>query len=416
MSRVLRIHKNGKIESLRDSLGGILPPDFHTRIALIQELIPLGLMAVEDALQREIEQLAGPRYARAGGVPGYVRWSRERGSVYLLDQKVPITYQRVRDLRRNAEVPLMTYLALQQPRQMDEGLLRRVLKGLSCRNYEACAEKIPEAFGLKPSSVSRRFIRASARKLQELQERRLESYEIVVLILDGKTFAEDEMVIALGVTVEGKKVILGFVETALDDKQVCAAFLRELVARGLRYEDGLLVVIDGSKGLRQAVKEVFGDGAQIQRCQWHKRENVVSYLPKGQQAIWRAKLQQAYEKPTYEEAKAALERIHRELRVINESAARSLLEGLEETLTLHRLGLAKELGQSLKTTNVLESIMAQVERRVGRVDRWRNSNQKHRWLATALLDIEPRLNRIKGYRALPRLRAALRATARKEVA
>jgi hypothetical protein len=121
--------------------------------------------------------------------------------------------------------------------------------------------------------------------------------------------------------------------------------------------------------------------------------------------IGRAKLQQAYEKPTYEEAKAALERIHRELRVINESAARSLLEGLEETLTLHRLGLAKELGQSLKTTNVLESIMAQVDRRVGRVDRWRNSNQKHRWLATPLLDIEPRLNRIKGYRALARLRA-----------
>ncbi|MDR7435000.1 MAG: transposase [Armatimonadota bacterium] len=227
------------------------------------------------------------------------------------------------DLRRDAEVPLLTYLNLQQPRQMDERLWRRVLKGLSCRGYEACAEKIPEAFGLQPSAVSRRFIRASARKLQELQGRRLKGYDIVVLALDGKTFAEDEMVIALGVTMAGKKVILGFVETATENKQVCAAFLQELVSCGLRYEEGLLVVIDGSKGLHQAVKEVFGEAAQIQRCQWRKWENVVSHLPKSQQAVYRVKLQQAYEKPTYEGAKTTLERLHRELRGTNESAARS---------------------------------------------------------------------------------------------
>jgi transposase-like protein len=136
-----------------------------------------------------------------------------------------------------------------------------------------------------------------------------------------------------------------------------------------------LVVIDGSKGLRRGVQEVFGDAAVVQRCTWHKRENVVVHLPKGQQATWRQKLQRAYEQPTHAEAKASLDRLARELRVLNESAARSLAEGLEETLALHRLGVAGELGRSFKTTNALESVMAQVEARTGKVDRWRTSDQ-----------------------------------------
>jgi len=394
---------------------GALAEDLGTRVAVIQALIPLGLEAVCDVLQRDVEQLAGPRYARSGGRPGHVRWSKERGSIYLGDQKLPITYQRVRDQLQGTEVPLETYQRLQQPRALDAGLLRRVLLGLSCRRYEECADTVPQAFGLAPSTVSRRYIRASARQLRALGERRLDSYDLVAVLLDGKTFAEDEMVIALGVTVHGQKVILGFVQTATENTRVCAAFLRELVARGLRYEQGLLVVIDGSKGLRRGVQEVFGETAQVQRCTWHKRENVVAHLPTGQQAEWRRKLQRAYEQTTYPEAKAALDRVARELRVLNESAARSLAEGLDETLTLHRLGVAGELGRSFKTTNALESVMAQVEQRTGRVDRWRTSDQKQRWLATALLDIEPRLRRIRGYRALPKLRDALQRMVGKEV-
>ena len=409
MSTVLRVASHGQEESLRGPTG-LLPADLNGRIAMIQALIPLGLLAVEEALQQEVEGLVGPWYARGAGRPGHVRWSKERGSVYLLDQKVPVTYQRVRDQRGNTDVPLATYRALQQPRQLDEGVLRRVLHGLSCRRYRECAEAIPQAFGLSASSVSRRFIRASERKLRAFQERRLEGYDLVALVLDGKTFADDAMVIALGVTGTGHKVLLGFVQTATENKMVCATFLRELVARGLRYQEGLLVVLDGSKGLRQAVREVFGEAAQIQRCQWHKRENVVSYLPKGQQILWRGKLQRAYEQPTYEQAKGELDKLARELRLLNESAARSLQEGLDETLTLHRLEVFGDLGRSFKTTNTLESIMAQVEARVGKVDRWQNSQQKQRWLATALLDIEPRVRRLKGYRALPKLRQALQRT------
>jgi putative transposase len=205
-------------------------------------------------------------------------------------QKLPITYQRVRDRRRAVEVPLETYHRLQQPRALDEGLRRRVLVGLSCRRYQDCAEAVPEAFGLAPSTVSRRYIRANARKLRALGERRLDRYDVVALLLDGKTFADDEMVIALGVTVQGQQVVLGFVQTATENTRVCVAFRRELVARGLRYEQGVLVVIDGSKGFRRAVQEVFGAAAQVQRCQWHKREDVVAYLPASQQAAWRRQL------------------------------------------------------------------------------------------------------------------------------
>jgi transposase-like protein len=411
MKRVFRIQGEGKVKDIGLRGLGAYPQveGLDAKVALIQALIPLGLQAVGDLLAEEVTQLAGPRYARTGGQPGLVRWSQQPGSVYLADQKLPTPVPRVRDLARKTEVPLTTYQQLRAPRQGDLGLFRKVLLGLSCRDYAACAEAVPQAFGLTPSTVSRRFIRASARKLRAFLERRLDRYDIAALLLDGKTFAADEMVIALGVTLTGEKVLLGFVQTGTENEQVCAAFLRDLVERGLRYEPGLLCVIDGSKGFRKAVASVFGPQAVVQRCQWHKRENVVAYLPKGQQAPWRRKLQAAYERPSYAEAKAALLRCRQELRLLNESAVASLDEGFEETLTLHRLGVFGTLGTSLKTTNCLESINALVGQRTAKVDRWTNSAQKQRWLAAALLDIEPRLRRIRGYRSLPLLRSAIQA-------
>jgi transposase-like protein len=414
MKRVFRIQGEGKVKDIGlRGLGEYRDVDgLDAKVALIQALIPLGLQAVGDLLAGEVTQLAGPRYARTGGQPGLVRWSHQGGSVYLADQKLALPVPRVRDLARNTEVPLQTYQQLREPRQGDLGLFRKVLLGLSCRDYAACAEAVPAAFGLSSSTVSRRFLRASARKLRAFLERRLDHYDIVALLLDGKTFAEDAMVIALGVTLTGEKILLGFVQTATENEQVCAAFLRDLVERGLQYAQGLLCVIDGSKGLRAALQTVFGARAVVHRCQWHKRENVLDYLPKGQQATWRRRLQVAYERPSYAEAKAALLRCRQELRLVNESAVKSLDEGFEETLTLHRLGVFGALGTSLKTTNCLESINALVGQRTAKVDRWTNSSQKQRWLAAGLLDIEPRLRRIRGYRSLPLLRAALQAEIR----
>jgi len=215
------------------------------------------------------------------------------------------------------------------------------------------------------------------------------------------------MVVAVGITLTREKHVLGFVETGTENETVLTPFLQGLGDRGLEWSQGLLVVIDGGKGLRAAVRKAFGASALVQRCQWHKRENVVKPMPKGEQAHWRRRLQRAYQRPTYTEAQIALHRLQTELEDRNQSAARSLAEGLEETLTLHRLGVFALRGLSFKTTNGLESIHALVEERCAKVDRWTNSHQRQRWLATALLDIEPRLRRVKGYRHVPKLREAL---------
>ena len=266
MQRVVRLQGKGNMKDIGLRGVGAYPQveDLNAKVALIQALIPLGLQAVQDLLAEEVTQLAGPRYARTGGQPGLVRWSQQGGSVYLADQKLPLPVPRVRNLPRNTEVPLTTYQRLREPRQADLGLFRKLLLGLSCRDSAACAEAVPEAFGLSASSVSRRFLRASAKQLQALPERRLDAYDVVALILDGKTCAADALVIALGVTTTGEKVLLGFVQTATENEQVCAAFLRELVERGLQTVPGLLCVLDGAKGLRKALQSVFGAQAVVQ--------------------------------------------------------------------------------------------------------------------------------------------------------
>ncbi len=379
--------------------------ELDSRLALIRSLIPLGLMAVCEELEREVVSLAGARHSRMREEPTHYRHGTNPGTVRLLGQRVPIEVPRVRG--RDGEVRLQSYGEMHRGGELDELLFRRVLYGISCRNYERAAEESPGAIGLSSSSVSRQFVEASAAKLREFQERDLSDLDLVVLFLDGKTFADDEMVIALGVTLSGEKQMLGFVQTETENERVVAQFLRSLLDRGLDTSSGLLVVIDGSKGLRSAIRKVLRRRAVVQRCQWHKRENVVSHLPRKEQSSWRGRLQRAYGRPTYEEAKRELLKIRDELAEINESAVRSLDEGFEETLTLHRLGLFAKIGRSLKTTNILESVNSQAEERCGRVDHWQNSKQKQRWLAAALVDIEPRLQRLVGYRHLPTLRGAI---------
>jgi len=383
------------------------PTEINPKLEAIQQLIPIALSCVAEVLQEEVQQLAGERYARNGVNRACKRWGRQRGSVYLGDQKVPLWVPRVRDVERQQEISLTNYHGLQQPRPLENQLFVRIIRGLSCRQYDRAARMVPQAFGLSRNQVSRRFIRQSAKKLQALLERQLEGYDFTALMLDGKSLGEAQMIIALGITTSGEKIVLGFVESGTENSRVCRDFLQSLVARGLRFEQGLLVVMDGSKGLRKAVTEVFGQKAAVQRCQWHKRENVIAYLPKAQQEAMRRKLQHAYEQPTYEQAKTEFGKLRHEFKQLNQSALASLDEGFEETLTLHRLGLFKELGISLKTTNCLESINAQIERLTHKVTYWRNSDQRQRWLASALVEIEPTLRHIKGYRHLPQLRTAL---------
>jgi putative transposase len=334
-----------------------------------------------------------------------MRYGSNPGSVRLGGQRVPIQVPRVRNDR--GEIPLRGYQAMHDSGEVNDQLLRRVLYGISCRNYGTAAESIPRALGLSSSSVSRAFVEASAAKLKEFQERDLSKDRYVALFLDGKTFSDATLMIALGVTSRGEKRFLGFVETDAENEKVLTPFLRSLLKRGLDITAGLLVVLDGSRGLRAAVNQAFKKKSVVHRCMWHKRENVVSYLPKGEQASWRRRLQRAYDQPTYAEAKAELTKLLRELGQRNQSAAASLAEGMEESLTLHRLGVFALLGMSFKTTNCLESANALIEERCAKVDAWKNSSQRHRWLAAALLDIEPRWRRVRGYQHLPKLEVAV---------
>ncbi len=397
--------KLGRVEVIRREDYTALELD--AKVELIRSLVPLGLMHVEEVLDEEVTALAGERYARKAASIGGRRHGSNPGTVGLAGQRVPIRVPRVRGVA-GREIPLRAYEALHGDGAVNDLLLKRGLYGISCRNYEAAAEAIPGAIGLSGSTVSRGFIEASAAKLHELQERDLAAEDVVAIVLDGKTFAEATMVIALGITISGAKHFLGFVETDTENERVLTLFLRSLVERGLDLSQGLLVILDGSKGLRAAVRKTFRHRALVQRCQWHKRENVVSHLAKSELAAWRQRLQRAYNRPEYDEALTALKTLQGELDERNQSAARSLTEGLDETLTLHRLGLYGVLGRSLKTTNCLESVNALVEERCAKVDHWQNSSQRHRWLATALLDIEPRLRKLMGYRHLPTLRAALK--------
>ena len=315
--KVKAIHKDDATSDtpLEEELGAL-----DTRIALIQALIPIGLDAVAEELQEEVTRLAGDRYSRKAQQNPNRRWGSQQGSVYLSDQKVPLSVPRVRNVETDEEVCLEAYHHLQVPRRMDEGLLLRMIKGIATRSYQACAEAIPKAFGLSSSTVSRRFIKASAQKLAKFRERSLAQYDLVALFIDGKTFADQEMIIALGVTIQGDKIPIGFIQAATENERVCRQFIQSLINRDLVYHKGLLCLIDGSKGLYAALTKALDGYVVIQRCQWHKRENVLSYLPKNKQDQIKKALQNAYDLPTYKEAKTALLSIKSELALINEDA------------------------------------------------------------------------------------------------
>lgn len=410
MSSFLRSVRNGKKKNTPKLKVNVRPREVYeglnldAKAELIRALIPVGLERVYELLDEEVKMLAGERHSRKGLEQGS-RYGSNPGSVRLGGHRVPIRVPRLRG--PEGEIRLQSYESLNDQGDADEQLLKRVLYGISCRNYEEAARMVPGALGLSSSSVSRSFVRASAAKLREFEERDLSGETYVALFLDGKRFVDDTMVVALGITLSGEKKLMGFVQTDTENAKVLTQFLRTLVERGLDVSQGLLVIVDGAKGLGAAVKRAFKNRALIQRCMWHKRENVVSYLPQGMQASFRRRLQRAWDRPTFKEAVAALQTLHQELEQLNQSAAASLKEGLHDTLTLHRLGLYGVLGQSFKTTNCLESINALIEERCAKVDCWKNSGQKRRWLAAALLDIEPRMRRVKGYKHLDQLPRAI---------
>ena len=390
------------------SIHHLLDQPIDVKLQLLQHHAELARLLAREILDEEVESLVGKRYSRDHPTGKcYCRWGQNPGSIRINGEHMPIDVPRVRDVEAGEERPLESYRSM---KQADAGkkLTESILLGLAQGDYQRVASQFVDGFGLSQSSVSRRFTERAEKALREFESRSLEEDNFLALWIDGKHVAGEQMIVCMGVTEAGYKKVLGFTQATTENARPIIEMLRDLIQRGLTFEDGILCVIDGARGLRKAIREVFGGCAQVQRCQWHKRENVVGYLPKADQSAWRKKLQRAYQEPAYEAAKERLLALHAELEPVNRKAAGSLREGLEETLTLHRLGLFEELGRSLKTTNCIENLNEQVGRRIGRVKRWHHSPQRHRWMALALLEGERRMRRLTGYRHLPRLKDALK--------
>ena len=404
-----------KSPPLPQHLRALLNQPLDVKLHLLQHHMELARLLVEEILEEDVIEHAGDRYSHDKPFQGrYSRWGKNPGSVRIGQEKVPIKVPRLVDKHTGETFAPESYQTMHALPAIDERLSEAILLGLSTADYGRVVQAFTDGFGLSQSSVSRSFIERRAKALEEFEQRSLAEHDFVVLLIDGKHLARQQIVIALGITMEGKKLPLGFVQTTTENSEAIKGLLRNLIGRGLRFEEGLLCVIDGAKGLYKAVSETFGEYVAIQRCQWHKRENVVSYLKEADQARYRRRLQRAYQQETYAEAKADLMQVHQELLRVNRSAANSLMEGLEETLTLHRLGLFVELGKSLKTTNCIENLNSRLGKYLSRVKYWQTSDQRHRWVALALLEIEQRMRRISGYKALPKLRKALQASIRRK--
>ena len=387
------------------SLEELQEKPWEVKLALLQHHLELARIFVGELLEEEVEQKAGKRYSHDDRQ--YSRWGTNPGSVRIGEEKVSIEVPRMIDTDTEETCSPERYFQMKELPPMTGKMQEAILLGLSQGDYERVASSFAGGFGLSQSAVSERFIERSAKALEEFETRSLEDLDLVALIMDAKHVAGKQLTVALGVTIDGKKVPLGFVEASTEHHGPVKSLLRDLSDRGLSYDQGLLFVTDGARGLHKAIRETAGDRGLIQRCQWHKRENIVGHLPKSDRKKWRRKLRRAYRKPTYGEAKSALKELHAELQQVNRSAARSLQEGLEETLTLHRLEVFEEVGRSLKTTNSIENLNSLVEDYIGNVKRWHHSEQRARWFALGLLEAEQRMNRIAGHEDLPKLRDAL---------
>ena len=281
--------------------------------------------------------------------------------------------------------------------------------GLSTRKYGDAVREFSEAYGLEKSAISEHFIEASRAKLKALMERRLDKVRLCALMIDATPFQGQQMVAALGIGEDGRKTILGIRQGATENATVVGELLSDLVERGLDFTEPRLYVLDGGKALTAAVKKHAGESAPIQRCQVHKRRNVLDHLTDEQRPLAAKKLNAAYALEEYGTAKQALEQLHRELMDLNPSAARSLGEGMEETLTVHKLHLPIQLRKTMASTNVIESAFSIVEQVCKNVKRWHGGDQRERWVGSGLLVAEKQFRRVQGYKQIPALLKELEA-------
>ncbi len=391
---------NRKLQELKDLVNvnltlPIMEILTETQWQIEQLASAAGLRVIECAIGEEVRQRTGEKYRRDGG--DAYRWGSQGGYAMFAGRKVPIQKPRIQDKKTGREVELDSYRRFQQDVRLEQAVMDQLALGLSTRNYEPSIRALCEGYGIKKSSVSRRFITASKKALDELMSRDIGELDLCALFIDGVERGGQCVIVAVGVDRQGKKHCLGLWQGATENGTVAKALLQDLIRRGLKQEKRCLFIIDGAKALSSAVRKTF-PVAEIQRCQLHKRRNVTGHLPEMYQADVDRRIRAAYQMKGYAEAKAELEKVVHYLDKLNPSAARSLEEGLEETLTVHRLGLPDLLRSSFNTTNIIESSLSRVDHMLHRVKRWNGGDHVQRWVATALLHAEKGFRKVKGFR------------------
>jgi len=364
-----------------------------------------GLELMQLIMEDEVRQLAGERYHQRQPEQGY-RWGSEAGFLVVDGQKAKIQRPRVRS-SDGREQRLGSYELFRRNQPLDQAVWDKLLRGLSTRNYGRLVRQFAEAYGIEKSAVSDHFIRVSRRKVKELLERDLSQWKFCAIYVDGVEFKGQHLVVALGVNNDGHKKVLGMRQGASENAEVVSALFADLVARGVDFTEPRLYVVDGAKALVKTVRQYAGERALLQRCQLHKRRNVVGHLSREYGEEVDRRLAAAYRMTSTPAARRALEQLQRELQQTNPSAARSLAEGMDETLTVNRLPLEGWLRQMLATTNPIESTFSVVETVCRRVKCWQLGDHRERWVGSALWVAEGNFKRIKGYQSLPKLLTAL---------
>lgn len=357
-------------------------------------------------LNTEVVEKAGKRYERDKD-RGCVRWASQASSAYILGQKMPIDKPRLRTADRRAEVPLDTAELLKDKDALNERTAQKLLLGLSTRRLADTIDGLLQEHGVGRQSISRRGIEAMKVRLEEFQKRDFKHLDLVAILIDGIHVGDQVHIVAIGIDTNGRKHVLGMQMGETEDHVVCKALLANLIERGLSEVGGYIFIIDGSKALRKAIRQLYQDRVAVQRCLEHKKKNLETYLPKNMHQEVRHKMQAAFAEETLEGAETKFHQLREELSMYRQSAARSLLDGLGELLTLHRLGVTGPLRKSLCTTNCIESIFSSARFYTRNVKRWRKEEQAERWLAAGLLEAEKRLKPVNGYTRLKKLKQSL---------
>jgi putative transposase len=395
-------------ERVQEALGQLVGA---AREGLLALSVEVGLGVLRELLEQEVEQVVGPK-GRWNSERTTVRHGHEDGEVTLGGRRVPVKRPRVRTADGESEVPLSTYDHFADRDRLEAVVLERMLAGVSTRRYRRTQEPVGEqvetdARSTSKSAVSRTFVHRTRQQLWNLMNRPLHDVRLAAVMLDGIELHGYTNIVALGITTEGDKLALGLWEGSTENATVAAALLSDLVDRGLDVEQGVLFVIDGSKALRKAIRQVFGNDVPVQRCVQHKERNVLDHLPERDRQPIKARLRRAWAETDHDRALEQLNALAIELDHTHPGAAASLREGMAETLTVTRLRVTGKLKRTLQSTNPCESMISTVRAIQRNVTNWTSGEMCLRWTAAGMLEAETRFRKVEGYRGLANLAVAI---------